>query len=345
MNMQDTPEITSVREAHRFDESQLEAYLQEHLPGFSSPLTIRQFEGGQSNPTFHLAANGREYVMRKKPPGKLLKSAHQVEREYKVMSSLAETEVVVPKMHLLCDDQAIIGTEFYVMEMVQGRVIPDVSLPGFSPKERAALYDHFAKVLADLHKVDYQKVGLAEGFGRAGNYFERQISRWSKQYVASQTEEIPAMEHLMEWLAGNIPASDEVVIVHGDYRIGNTIIHPAEPRLVAVLDWELSTLGHPMGDLAYSCMSYYGDLDEENLPEGIPTEKEWVARYCEYSGCGTIANWHFYIAYNLFRTAAIIQGVYKRGLDGNASSEQAITMGTICKERAARGWEVVEKNS
>ena len=341
--MPDTPEITAVREAHRFDEAKLEAYLRSHLADFSGPLTIRQFEGGQSNPTFLLSAQGHDYVLRKKPPGKLLKSAHQVEREYKVMSALAHTAVVVPKMYLLCDDPEVIGTEFYLMEMVQGRVMLDVRLPSLTPQERATLYDHFAKVLADLHRVDFREVGLAEGFGHRGNYFERQISRWSKQYVASKTEEIKAMEQLMEWLPHNIPPSNEVVIVHGDYRIGNTIVHPTEARLVAVLDWELSTLGHPLGDLSYSCMSYYGDLDENDLPEGIPTEKEWRARYCDYSGCGAIENWHFYIAYNLFRSAAIIQGVYKRGLDGNASSKQALRMGNLCKERAARGWDVVEK--
>lgn len=343
--MKDMPEITPIRETHRFDESKLAVYLQSHLPGFSGALLVRQFEGGQSNPTFHLSAGGQTYVMRKKPPGALLKSAHQVEREYKVMSALADTDVVVPQMYLLCEDRDVIGTEFYVMEMVAGRVIPDVKLPNLTPRERAALYEHFAKVLADLHTVDYREVGLAEGFGRPGNYFERQISRWCKQYIASQTEEVETMEKLMEWLPQNIPASDEVVIVHGDYRIGNSIIHPTEPRMVALLDWELSTLGHPLGDLAYSCMSYYSDLDEDDLPAGIPGEQEFVERYCEYSGCGKIENWHFYIAYNLFRSAAIVQGVYKRGLDGNASSKLALTMGDLCKERATRGWRVVEKNN
>ena len=250
--MKDAPEITPVRSAHRIDESALEAYLHSQSAEFSGSLKVQQFEGGQSNPTYHLTVGGRPYVLRKKPPGEILPSAHQVKREYRVMAALAETDVSVPKMHLFCDDPSIIGTDFFVMEMVEGRVIPDVTLPNFNPKERAALYDHLIELLARLHQVDYQSVGLGEGFGRPGNYFERQISRWSKQYLASKTEELETMEHLMEWLPANIPQSDETVIVHGDYRLGNTIIHPTEPKIVAVLDWELSTLGHPMGDLAYS---------------------------------------------------------------------------------------------
>lgn len=261
------------------------------------------------------------------------------------MSALANTAVVVPKMYLFCEDPEVIGTEFFVMEMVEGRVVEDVKLPNFTPEERATLYNQFAKVLAELHLVDYRAVGLAEGFGRPGNYYERQISRWSKQYVASKTEELETMEKLMAWLPQNIPLSEEVVIVHGDYRIGNGIIHPTEPVFMAILDWELSTLGHPMGDLAYCCMSYYGELDETNLPAGIPTEKQFVAKYREYSGCGEIENWFFYVVYNLFRSAAISQGVYKRGLDGNASSETAISMKDICKNRARYAWDLVEKNS
>jgi len=254
--------------------------------------------------------------------------------------------VSVPKMHLFCDDPSIIGTDFFVMEMVEGRVIPDVTLPNFNPKERAALYDHLIEMLARLHQVDYQLVGLGEGFGRPGNYFERQISRWSKQYLASKTEELETMEHLMEWLPANIPQSDETVIVHGDYRLGNTIIHPTEPKIVAVLDWELSTLGHPLGDLAYCCMHYYDELEnEKELTEsGIPTENEFLARYCELTGREVIENWTFYIVYNFFRSAAIIQGVYKRGLDGNASSEIALSLGENCRKRADKAWLMVEKN-
>lgn len=348
--MKDLPEITEVRSAHRFDESNLQTYLKQHLPGFSGTLSVRQFEGGQSNPTYCLASDGKRYVMRKKPPGEILRSAHQVDREYRVMSALADTGVVVPEMYLYCEDPTVIGSEFFIMEMIDGRVITDVFLPNFIPAERQALYDHFIELLVILHQVDYVAVGLNEGFGRPGNYFARQISRWSKQYTASKTEELDSMEQLMRWLPENIPPGDETVIVHGDYRIGNCIIHPSQPRIVAVLDWELSTLGHPMGDLAYACMSYYsgtaaGDLNPEKLSgSGIPSEKEFVARYCEFSGRDSIDHWTFYVVYNLFRSAAIVQGVYKRGLDGNASSEYATTMGKICKKQAERGWALVEQN-
>ncbi len=343
--MKDAPEITPVRKAHQFDESALEAYLHSQNSEFNGPLEVKQFEGGQSNPTYRLSLGGKDYVMRKKPPGEILPSAHQVQREYRVMEALAETDVMVPKMHLFCDDPLIIGTDFFVMEMVEGRVIPDVTLPTFTPKERAALYDHFIELLAKLHQVDYHSVGLGEGFGRPGNYFERQISRWSKQYVASKTEELETMEHLMKWLPENIPSGDETVVVHGDYRIGNTIIHPTEPRIVAVLDWELSTLGHPLGDLAYCCQNYYAELADENETTqlGIPSEQTFMDRYCELSGRDKIENWTFYIAYNLFRSAAISQGVYKRGLDGNASSELAMTYGEACKERADKAWQMVQK--
>ena len=344
--MKNAPEITPVRSAHRLDESALEAYLHSQSVEFSGSLKVQQFEGGQSNPTYHLTLGGRPYVLRKKPPGEILPSAHQVKREYRVMAALAETDVSVPKMHLFCDEPSIIGTDFFVMEMVEGRVIPDVTLPNFNPKERAVLYDHLIEMLARLHQVDYQSVGLGEGFGRPGNYYERQISRWSKQYLASKTEELETMEHLMEWLPANIPQSDETVIVHGDYRLGNTIIHPTEPKIVAVLDWELSTLGHPLGDLAYCCMHYYDELEnEKELTEsGIPTENEFLARYCELTGRETIENWTFYIVYNFFRHAAINQGVYKRGLDGNASSKIALTFSENCRKRADKAWQMVEKN-
>ncbi len=348
--MKDTPEITGVRSAHRIDESSLQTYLSRHLPDFSGTLQVRQFEGGQSNPTYYLSAGSKRYVMRKKPPGEILRSAHQVDREYRVMSALSDTDVVVPEMYLFCEDPAVVGTEFFIMEMIDGRVITDVSLPNFTPVERRALYNQFIELLVTLHQVDYKTVGLEAGFGRPGNYFSRQISRWSKQYDASKTEELETMERLMRWLPENIPSGDETVIVHGDYRIGNCIIHPTKPRIVALLDWELSTLGHPMGDLAYACMSYYsgttaGDLTPKKLfGSGIPNEKEFVARYCALSGRDSIENWIFYVVYNLFRSAAIVQGVYKRGLDGNASSEYAITMGEICKNQATRGWSLVEKN-
>ena len=344
--MSDVPELTPVRPAHRFDERALEAFLRPRLPSFpaGARLAVRQFEGGQSNPTFLLAAGGEEYVLRKQPPGELLPSAHQVDREYRVMKALASTPVPVPRMHLLCEDPSVIGTKFYVMEKVEGRVYANPTMPGTAPAERASIYRHLADVLAALHAVSPEAVGLG-GFGRPGNYYERQISRWSKQYVASRTEEIPEMDALMEWLPRNVPPVSETVVVHGDYRLGNAVVHPAEPRIAAVLDWELSTLGHPLADLGYVCQTYYADEDDQhglnrpNLHElGIPTEEEFVARYCEMAGLDGIENWRFYLVYNLFRSAAIIQGVYRRGLDGNASSETALGFAGYCRTRAARAW-------
>jgi len=348
----DVPELTPVRPAHRFDERALGAFLRAELPGFpaGARLAVRQFEGGQSNPTFLIAAGGAEYVLRKQPPGELLPSAHQVDREYRVMKALASTPVPVPRMHLLCEDPSVIGTKFYVMEKVEGRVYANPLMPEAAPAERAPIYRHLADVLAALHAVSPEAVGLG-GFGRPGNYYERQISRWSKQYVASRTEEIPEMDALMDWLPRNVPAAAETVVVHGDYRLGNAIVHPAEPRIAAVLDWELSTLGHPLADLGYVCQTYYADEDDQhglnrpNLHElGIPTEEEFVARYCEMAGRDGIENWRFYLVYNLFRSAAIIQGVYRRGLDGNASSETALGFAGYCRARAARAWRLANED-
>lgn len=344
--MSDIPVLTPVRPAHRFDESALERYLRAELPDFPArePLLVRQFEGGQSNPTFLLEVGADEYVLRKQPPGELLPSAHQVDREYRVMKALETTVVPVPRMHLLCEDPRVIGTKFYLMENVEGRVYANPLMPEAAPAERTAVYRHLADVLAALHAVVPEEVGLGS-FGRAGNYYERQISRWSKQYVASRTEDIAEMDALMEWLPRHIPSADETVVVHGDYRLGNAIVHPTEPRIVAVLDWELSTRGHPLADLGYVCQTYYADegdqhgLNRPNLHElGIPTEEEFVARYCEMAGRGAIENWHFYLVYNLFRSAAIIQGVYKRGLDGNASSDTALGFEGYCRVRAERAW-------
>ena len=347
--MSGIPELTPVRPAHRFDERALNEFLRAELPGYPprGPLMVRQFEGGQSNPTFLLAAGGREYVLRKQPTGELLPSAHRVDREYRVMKALESTEVPVPRMHLLCEDPAVIGTRFYVMEKVEGRVYADPLMPEASPVERTLVYRHLADVLAALHAVPPEEAGLGS-FGRPGNYYERQISRWSRQYVASRTEDIPEMDALMEWLPRHIPAAAETVVVHGDYRLGNAIVHPDEPRIVAILDWELSTLGHPLADLGYVCQTYHaneGDRHGLNRPDlhalGIPTEEEFVARYCEAAGIDGIEDWRFYLVYNLFRSAAIIQGVYKRGLDGNASSDTALGFGGYCRARAERAWRLV----
>ena len=342
-------ELTAVREAHRFDEAALTRYLTEHVDGFTGPVTFEQFEGGQSNPTFRLQAGGRRYVMRKQPPGELLPSAHQVDREYRVMKALEHTSVPVPRMYALCEDASVIGTKFYVMEWVDGRVFVETRLPSLNRGERRAVYLDLARVLAELHKVDPAAVGL-ESFGRPGNYYERQIGRWSKQYVASKTEEIEAMDRLMAWLPDNIPEQGKSVIVHGDYRLGNALIHPAEPRIAAVLDWELSTLGDGLADLGYLCQDYHGEAyNDEGLAGadlealGIPTEREMVAEYCKHADIDQIDNWPFYLIYNMFRSAAIIQGVYKRGLDGNASSEKALEYKEAARLRSERGWKLVEE--
>ncbi len=344
--MSGKPELTPVREHHRFDEKKLAAYLTQHMDGDFADLTVLQFEGGQSNPTFLLRAGGASYVMRKKPPGVLLKSAHAVDREHRIMSALQDSDVPVPRTYVLCEDESIVGTAFFIMENVEGRVIPGAELPGFSPEDRAALYEDFARILARLHAIDYKAIGL-EDFGKEGNFYARQISRWSKQYEASQTEDLPAMNALMEWLPKNVPELDESTIAHGDYRIGNCIVHPSEPKIAAVLDWELSTIGHPFGDLGYCCMGYHmprADLDLFPEPgSGVPTEQEFLDMYCKAAGRDRIENWNFYISFSLFRIAAIVQGVYKRGLDGNASSEHWRGRDEECKRAAECAWELAQK--
>ena len=340
---------SAVRPAHRFDEGVLERYLSEQLPGFRGPIQVRQFESGQSNPTFHVAAASGTYVVRKKPPGRLLPSAHMVEREFRAMKALAATDVPVPAVRLLCTDEGVIGTPFFVMDYLEGRVFRDPWLPDATPDDRRAIYQAMIDVLARLHSVDYAAIGLAD-FGRPGNYYARQIARWSEQYVAARTDDIPAMEHLMTWLPANIPPGDETSLVHGDYRLENLIFHPAEPRVVAVVDWELSTLGHPLGDVAYNCLSYHLEPellgiavrrpDLQSGPSGIPEESEQIDLYCRLTGRDGIPHWNFYVAFSLFRLASILQGVYARGLQGNASSEQALQRGAAARRIAARGREV-----
>lgn len=346
--MTTTPELTTIRPGHEFNEAALADFLATTIGEKVQAMTVLQFEGGQSNPTFQLSFNNQQYVLRKQPPGVLLHSAHQVDREHRVMQALADTNVPVPKMITFCDDPDITGTPFYIMEHVAGRVCSDLLLPDFAPAERRVLFQHLIDVMAKLHLVDYAEVGLAEGFGRPGNYYSRQISRWSKQYEASKTADIPEMGRLMRWLPDHIPETDETTIVHGDYRIGNAIVHATEPKIVAVLDWELSTLGHPLADLSYHCQNYYTkDYDDNsfNRPDldelGIPAEAEILERYCAATGC-KIGSWNFYLVYNMFRGASIIQGVYKRGLDGNASSATALEYESVCRERAISAWELVE---
>ncbi len=321
-----------VHEAHRMDEQRLAEYLRDHLDGFAGPLSISQFKGGQSNPTYLLEAQSGKYVLRRKPPGKLLKSAHAVDREYRIIKALHGTGFPVPRPYLLCTDDSIVGTMFYVMEFVTGRIFWELALPGIERDERAAIYDDVNRTIARLHSLDYRALGL-EDFGKPGNYFERQISRWTKQYRASETDSIPAMDFLIEWLPENIPDDDASSIVHGDYRMDNLVIHPTEPRVIAVLDWELSTIGHPLGDFTYHLMAWqmpevnFGSAGLRNVDLealGIPGEDEYVRRYCQRCGRDEgISHREFYSAYNLFRLAAILQGIAGRVRDGTASSDHA----------------------
>ncbi len=344
---------------HAFATGALTAWLASNLDGFQGPLTVEMFKGGQSNPTYKLITPGQSYVMRAKPGpvAKLLPSAHAVEREFKVMSGLAGTDVPVPRMHVLCEDESIIGRAFYVMEFMAGRVLWDQSLPAMDNAERSAIYGEMNRVIAALHKVKFAERGLAD-YGKPGNYFERQIGRWSKQYVASVTDPIVEMERLMEWLPAHIPASarDETMtsIVHGDYRLDNLMFHPTEPRAIAVLDWELSTLGHPLADFSYHCMSWHippgafrgiGGLDLARL--GIPTEQEYIRQYCERTGLTTpeslAPDWNFYLAYNMFRIAGILQGIAKRAEAGTASSQQAVASGRGARPMAEMAWKFAQR--
>jgi aminoglycoside phosphotransferase (APT) family kinase protein len=322
-----------VREAHRFDEARLDAWMTEQVDGYSRSLQVCQFKGGQSNPTYWLADRERQYALRKKPPGKLLQSAHAVDREYRVMRALAGTDVPTANMYALCEDESIIGTPFFVMEYVQGRIFWDVRLPEVEPGERRAIYDELARVLAAIHSVDLESVGLSD-YGRPDAYVARQVKRWTKQYIASQTSDVLPMQTLIDWLPANIPDDEATALVHGDYRLDNLIFHPTEPRALAMIDWELSTLGHPLSDLAYTCMLYDVTLPKIGGLAGvdfvatcIPDEDVFVARYCRLVGRDGVPDLHYYKAFSLFRLAAIAQGVYKRSLDGNASSPEAAMFG------------------
>jgi len=335
-----------VEERHRIDVASLEKFLNFKI------LQVDQFKGGQSNPTYRLtAADQKRYVLRRKPPGKLLPSAHAVDREYKVIKALHGVGFPVAKPHVLCEDDSVIGTAFYVMDCVDGRVLWDQSLPGMSKAERAAIWDELNRVIAQLHKIDYVAAGLAD-FGKPGDYVARQVSRWSKQYQASETQKIEAMDNLIAWLPKNIPPAGPASIVHGDFRLDNAVFHPSEPKILAVLDWELSTLGDSLADFSYHCMSWhippgqFRGIAGLNLAElGIPSESEYVARYCARSGRKAIepSHWDYYMAYNLFRMAAILQGIAKRVLEGTAASTHAAEAGSRAPLLAGLGWAQVEK--
>ena len=343
------PTLVEPLPQHRFDEAALDRYLAQHVAGYRGPPRIRQFQGGQSNPTYLIETAGGNFVMRKKPPGKLLPSAHMVEREYKVQRALAGSAVPVARMLALCEEVGVIGTPFYVMAYVPGRIIATADMPELTSADRAALYRSLIGTLAALHKVDWRAVGLSD-FGRPENYAGRQIERWSKQYAASRTDDIPEMEKLSAWLLARVPASADASIVHGDYRVGNTIVHPSEPRIAAVLDWELATIGDPLADLAYLCMAYHmppggpgvsGGLSGVDLSaRGIPSQDEVLATYAKATGRAGIPLWSFYLALAFFRIAAIVQGVYARGLAGNAADRSAIEQGERVRMMAAIGWDI-----
>ena len=350
----------AVSDQHAFDVPALTAWMQGHVQGFAGPLQVEMFKGGQSNPTYKLITPGRSYVMRSKPGpvAKLLPSAHAIEREFRVMKGLAGTDVPVPHMYALCEDESIIGRAFYIMECMEGRVLWDQSLPGMEPAQRAAIYDEMNRVISALHTVDFAAQGLAD-YGKSGNYFERQIGRRSKQYVASVTQPIPEMDQLMQWLPAHMPASaldaSRVSIVHGDFRLDNLMFHPTEPRVIAVLDWELSTLGHPLADFSYHCMSWHipatlgrGIAGKDLAALGIPGEEEYIRRYCERTGLKDVdtlrADWNFYMAYNMFRIAAILQGIAKRVEAGTASSAQAKASGDTARPMAELAWSFAQRS-
>ena len=327
----------------------LESWLRGHVEGFRGPLAAERFAGGQSNPTYKLTAGSGAYVLRRKPPGPLLPSAHAVDREFRVMRALADTPVPVPRVFALCEDDAVIGSAFYVMEHLDGRIFWDQRLPEIaSPAERAAMFQSMNAVIADLHQVDYVAVGLGE-FGRPGNYMARQIARWSRQYRASETETIAAMDRLIDWLPEHLPPEGAPAIVHGDYRMDNLIFHPSEPRVIGVLDWELSTIGDPIADFAYHVLTwrvtpelFRGLAGVDFAALGIPDEAAYVASYCRRTGREAIAGWEFYLVYSLFRIAAILQGIAKRAIDGTAASADAAEQGRLARPLAEQAWVLAE---
>ena len=325
-------------------------YLDSQIEEFSGLQAAEKFPGGQSNPTFLLTADSGKYVLRRKPPGKLLKSAHAVDREFRVISALAESSVPVAKGYHLCEDDDVIGSMFYVMSFVDGRIFWDPALPDLANADRTAIYDEMNRVLAELHGIDVNAVGLGD-YGKPGNYFERQVSRWTKQYLAAETETIEPMDALMRWLPEHMPADDgQVALVHGDYRLDNMIFHPTEPRILAIVDWELSTLGHPFADLAYQCMQWrlpntgisrgLADIDRNAI--GIPTEAEYIEAYCRRTGREGISDWTFCLAFSFFRLASIVQGVFKRAIDGNASNTHAMQMGKMARPLAQAAIDLID---
>ena len=341
-----TSQVSPVLAQHAIDEFALADFLSAEVAGFRAPLDLGQCQGGMSNPPFVVTdAGGRRYVLRKKPPGELLPSAHAVDREYRVISALAGSGVPVPETYALCTDEGVIGQAFYVMAFMDGRVFRNLTLPGMDASERAAIYAAMGDTLARLHGVDWTAAGL-DTFGKPGGYAERQVARWSKQYEAQKTDDLPDMDSLIEWLPANVPADTETTLVHGDFRLENMIFHPTEPKVMAVVDWELSTLGDPLSDLAYNCLPYYmpdanrGDLTARDPASGIPALEDYVASYGAATGRDAAADWTFYVVLSLFRIAAIVQGVYFRGLQGNASSPEALKRKDSCRLFSGLAWKL-----
>jgi aminoglycoside phosphotransferase (APT) family kinase protein len=334
-----------VAESHRFDESALDRWMQANIAGYQGPLEVRQFKGGQSNPTYQLITPAKKYVMRRKPPGKLLPSAHAVDREYKVITALYPTGFPVAKSYGLCTDDSVIGTMFYVMDMVVGRIIWDQSLPDYTPQQRYPIYMAQVTTLAALHNTDYKAIGL-EDYGRTGNYMARQIDRWTKQYKASETQHIDTIERLIEWLPKSCPEDDQTSIVHGDYRMDNMAMHPTEPRVIAVLDWELGTLGNPLADFTYLLMGWVNGAMAaitDKQAHGAPTIEEVVAEYCRLTGRSGLPDLNWYFSYNIFRLAGIIQGIVGRARDGTANSPQAAAMSARVPALGEAAWKFAVK--
>ncbi len=326
----------------------LEPWLRGHVAGFRGPLDAERFAGGQSNPTYRLAAASGSYVLRKKPPGPLLPSAHAVDREFRVLHALAETAVPVPRVYALCEDDAVIGSAFYVMEFLDGRIFWDQRLASLSPAERGAMFQSMNAVIAALHNLDWAAIGLGD-FGRPGNYMARQIARWSRQYRASETAAIAAMDHLIDWLPQHLPAESAPALVHGDYRMDNLVFHQTEPRVIGILDWELSTIGDPLADFAYHAMSwrvtpelFRGLAGIDFAAAGIPDEVAYVAAYCRRTGRDRVPAWEFYMVYSLFRIAAIAQGIARRALDGTAASREAGEVGRLARPLGEQAWALAQ---
>ena len=346
MSFEDQKGTSAVREQHRFDEAALAAWMQDHVAGYQGPLIVEQFKGGQSNPTYKLITPGRSYVMRRKPPGQLVKGAHAVDREARVLAALEKADFPVAHVYGLCTDDSVIGTWFFIMEMVEGRIMWDATFPDVDREERPAYFAAMNATIAALHKVDYKAVGL-EDYGRPGSYFERQIARWSKQYLADdEAGRNPHMDRLIEWLPTAIPVGEEVSVVHGDFRSDNMIFHHREPRIIAVLDWELSTLGHPLADFAYHAMMYRmpplivpGLAGADLKALNIPSEEEYLAAYCRNSGRDSLPGYDFAMAFNFFRFAAIIHGIKGRYLRGTAANAEAKSRADAFPALAELAWD------